>query len=451
MTTQGESAPAGAPVAAPAEDINRNIEAAATAPEAQPAVQPDQTGNKPLPKWLTPVVAGAAALAVAATAYAASPREIKEQIKSRFIPGYAMSSGEEEPRRARIVGLNLDLDGVSDENIAALMDGDNSVISALRGRLSSAYGDGVDFDFYYSRPTDDGGKEYVLFGADAEEDNAGEEPKDTITLPMNGITGNITPDNRDEVIDGLFGQIIPQLDEWDYKPVETTTFIDPTTGEEITIPVVPSETETAAPQPVTTGGANPPTRPSVPATSGTSRPSSTAKPTEKPNTTQKPNTTKAEVYTPPQTLRLSPNQVRNGNRDATIDGSIMEDYNKAEPMKIEISTDYGTVLAVKRPYAGTNELVMDFYVKNGNGEYTLKKAGVRDLPDGSDGMSYISLVGGIRENGTPDNYYKDAWWFGFCGTGARGGNSRYEYQGHYTSDSRDPSYETRVLVEDLFK
>jgi hypothetical protein len=444
---RNELTPAGADIPVPAAENSTNYANAEALPApAEAPVQPNQADRKPLPRWFTPVVAGAASLAVAVTAYAASPREIKEQLKSRFIPGYAASAGEQDARRARIVGLNLDLDGVSDENITALLDGDDSVVTALRGRLASAYGEGVDFDFYYSLTTEDGDKEYVPFIADAEEDNADEAPKDTITLPMNGITGNITPDNRDEVINGLFGQIIPQLDEWDYKPAETTTFIDPTTGEEITIPVVPSETETAAPQPVTTGGTKPP----VPATSGTTRPPSTAKPTEKP-TTQKPNTTtKPEGYTPPQTLRLSPNQVVNGNFEASF-GYIDEDYNKANPMKIEITTEYGTVLAVKRPYAGVNELVMDFYVKDSNGEYVLKKAGVKDLPDGSDGMCYILLVGARRENGNSDNYYKDAWGFGYCGTGARGGNSRYDYTGHYDAGiRRDADYEKRVFAEDLF-
>jgi hypothetical protein len=135
----------------------------------------------------------------------------------------ALAACGEGPRRARVVGLNLDLEGVSEENIAAITAGDDSVIAALRGQLADTYGDGVDFDFYYSQPTADGKQEYVLFAPDAAEGNAGETPKDTVTLPMNGIKGAITPENRGEVVAGLFGQIVPQLGQWGYEAEETKT------------------------------------------------------------------------------------------------------------------------------------------------------------------------------------------------------------------------------------
>ena len=207
-----------------------------------------------------------------------------------------------------------------------------------------------------------------------------------------------------------------------------------------------AETQTGAASTTTTTTTAATTKPT---TTTTAKPATT-KPT---TTTQKPtNTTKvpARQYTPPPILHLSPDQITSGNRDNTIDGPLLEDYDNPEPMKIEIVTEYGTVLAVKRPYAGTNEFVMDFYTKDSNGEYVLKKAGVKNLPAGDDGMSYITLVGSKRENGSPDNYYKDAWCFGFNGKQGRGTNPRYEYNGHGTGLSKDPYFETYVFAKDLF-
>ena len=82
-----------------------------------------------------------------------------------------------DSRRAAVVGLRLDLEGLSDENIAAVTAGDSSVISALRARLADTYGTGTDFDIYYSRTNpEDGSKEYVLSKVDAAEDNADASP-----------------------------------------------------------------------------------------------------------------------------------------------------------------------------------------------------------------------------------------------------------------------------------
>jgi hypothetical protein len=65
-------------------------------------------------------------------------------------------------------------------------------------------------------------------------------PKDTISLPLN-ITGELTPDNMDAVICGILEQITPQLREWGYKPGETVTIVDSTTGQEVTITVPATE------------------------------------------------------------------------------------------------------------------------------------------------------------------------------------------------------------------
>jgi hypothetical protein len=203
-TPQGESYP-NQEAAAPVEQ----------AAEQAPAPQPEAPAAKrwQLPRWAASVIAVPTALAViAAGAYALDIGGTRGKINSVFNSAFG-AGNEEDARRTRVVGLQLDLDGVSKENIAAITSGNNSVISALRGKLADAYTD-TDFDFYYSQPKSDGnGKEYVIFPADAEEDNADEQPKDTITLPMSGINGTITPENMDEVVSGLWGQITPQLDE----------------------------------------------------------------------------------------------------------------------------------------------------------------------------------------------------------------------------------------------
>jgi len=125
--------------------------------------------------------------------------------------------GSGSARRAAVVGIRLDLDGVSGDNIAAVIYGGGSVLSALRGRLAEAYGDTVAFDLYYSQPDESGGREYVLFG----EASPG-EAKDTITLPVD-INGAITPENLAQVVDALLGQITAQLGEWGYEARTTAT------------------------------------------------------------------------------------------------------------------------------------------------------------------------------------------------------------------------------------
>jgi len=172
-------------------------------------------------------------------------------------------------RRASVVGIQLDLDGVSDENRAAIISGENSVIADMRSQLVETYGDAVDFDFYYSRPTEDGGKEYVLCDADAAEDNARKQPKDTITVPID-VNGTIDAENRGEVIQKLIEKIVTQLEEWEYQPGTTlagsvTTTTKPaatteppkttnstvastnTTQESTTTPTTTTETSTAKP------------------------------------------------------------------------------------------------------------------------------------------------------------------------------------------------------------
>jgi hypothetical protein len=399
--------------------------------EALPAEQPEQTGKKPLPRWLMPAVAGAAAGAVAvAGIFAAIPGSKLNQRVQSYLNANRL-------QQAKVVGLQLEMAnlGMDEYGNPALTDDQNCVINAMRDQLSDAYGPGYDFDFSYGLPPEGGAvPEYVPFAADAEEDNAGEQPTSTITFPING---DLTPENRDQAISDALQQINNQLKAWGYEPEEATIVVDPTTGEiTVTLPTTEEITYEAPTEGNTTGGSPDPTRPSVPATSGGNRPSSTTGVTQKPpattkapNTTKKPETTWPKEYTPPQTLRLSPNQVVNGNFDAAFN-YIDEDYDKADPMKIEITTDYGTVLAVKRPYAGVNELVIDFYVKTGNGEYVLKKAGVKDTPDGNDGASHIQMVGDPDATSTPDEYYRGVWSFGFCGKPGNGANRRYDYGGY---------------------
>jgi len=126
-------------------------------------------------------------------------------------------------RRAAVVGIRLDLDGVSDDNIAAVIYGGGSVLSALQGRLAGTYGDTVAFDLWYSQPDESGGREYVLFG-----EASGGRVNDTITLPVD-INGAITPENLARVVDALLGQITAQLGEWGYK-AQTTAATGTITG-----------------------------------------------------------------------------------------------------------------------------------------------------------------------------------------------------------------------------
>ena len=131
--------------------------------------------------------------------------------------------GADGARRAAVVGIRLDLDGVSDDNIAAVIYGGGSVLSALQGRLAEAYGDDVAFDLWYSQPDESGGREYVLFG-----EPSGGRVNDTITLPVD-INGAITPENLTRVVDALLGQITAQLGEWGYK-AQTTAATGTITG-----------------------------------------------------------------------------------------------------------------------------------------------------------------------------------------------------------------------------
>ena len=281
-----------------------------SAPELQPAAAQPNLAGKTYPHWLMPALAGTAALATAA-AVALSVPSVRTQVQSFFNPNYGAATGEQEVNRARLVGLQLDLDGVSPENVAAIMDGEDPIVAALHSQLTDIYGDNAAFDFYcynYSRPTEDG-EEFVPFDPNytwGDDDDS--RPKDTITIPLCGITGDITPENRDQVIAGLLGQITPQLEQWGYTPEETTIRFDETTGEYvITVSATEGASEDTTEQPPATSGGKPPTHSSVPGTQPpippTQKPTVPSQPST--STTKAPTTTKKpESLTPPKTLTL---------------------------------------------------------------------------------------------------------------------------------------------------
>jgi|GEM_PF-5341049 len=405
MTPPSELAPAGAPFPVPEVESDNNIPPEAEpAPETLPAAHPEQADKKVWPRWFMPVMSGVAAAAVAITAWAATPREIRENLKTRFIPGYA--AGERDPQRASVVGLQFNLSDMSDESFAALTADNDSVFAALRDNLAAAYGPAYDFDLYYRRPPfSSDGSDYIPFGPDAAEENADEAPKDTITMPLD-ITGELTPEHFDEIVSGIIEQITPQLLQWGYKPGETVTVVDSTSGTEVTIVVPPTtEEEGKGDQPTdaTSGGTKPPTGTNTPPTNKptnppTQPPASTLKPTNPPViTTKNPETTQSQEKNP-QTLQLSKDQVIN----VAAHGSDLINFSKfPSGVNLEFNTNIGTILFHRdASYNDTTKFKNDaketigIYQKKGDGSYQriATKTYTVDDHDGYDDPGYFVAI-----------------------------------------------------------
>ena len=389
-----------------AEDLNSKAPAAGTATEAPAASEavsagealPDQSGNSiQLPRWAVRTIAGVAGTAIAIGIWAAAlfaPEDAKAKMKEFLIPNY--SNGEVDANRA-VVGMYLDLEGVSAENVAAITEGDDSVIAGLRNQLDASHGGGTDVDFYYSQPTEGSEKKYVLFDADAAEDNADEQPNDTVFIPMSGIKGSITLDNKDEVIKEILRQFTPRLEDWGYKPEPPTgTIIDPTTGEVITLPGT-SDQQTTGEQPTitVTSGEPPeditePPEPTEPATSEISK-TSTSTSTEKP-------TTKTEGNNSSNKLILGENL----KASDIARGNFLEEYNVSNPKKKELQIGNTTLLVTRKPYYGKNEATYTIYKEESNGVYSpISTIAVPAATNDAYDMSFFSLAT-FPKGATPD-------------------------------------------------
>jgi len=288
--------------------------------EAQPD-QPEQAGNKPLPRWIMPTVAGVAAVAAALTIFANS--EMGQRVKERWIPGYA-ASGEQDVLHASTVGLQFNFgdEAPSDELLAVFSEGDDSIIAGLRSNLDDAYtnadGGPVNFDYFYGQPVqnEDGSEdwEYVPFGGG----NGGDEPTETFGINLSGLKSNMTPEERAEVLDGILGECRKYLKRRGHRPIviPTTTGEYPgsSTTEDNTDPT--EDTTGAGPDPTETQPSTAPTQPTDPETTSETRTSNTN------SSTTEAITNKQEMY--PQELLLNNNQIVNiGER---ISGTAFSQY-----------------------------------------------------------------------------------------------------------------------------
>ena len=376
--------PGGAPNHLPngAQDLeNTNFET------TDSSAQIDQIGNPGDFRWLRGALG---ILTGTALAVSFASCDAAERIQSFLNPGYAMS-GEESPRRASIVGLNFDLDGLSEANIAAITEGEDSVFAGVRSRLAETYGDGVDFDLYYSLPPADGeNREYIPFAADAEEDNADEEARDTITLSLDP-GGDITPDNISDLIDGILDAINPRMEIWNYSTVAPTTGATEG-GTDVTgnPPEGDTDGETTDNDP-TTAGTDPPE--SKPLTTEESTVIVTSDSTRKPTTTSiAPNTTKKPESVPSRLV-----MGENVTKDMIASNGFLLEKTTANSGKLVPIGANGNFLVGKKNNTkdGFKSEGLTLYVWRGSeraGWDRIDVGNIKGMPGGVEGMCNIYIV-----------------------------------------------------------
>jgi hypothetical protein len=191
--------------------------------------------------------------------------------------------------------------------------------------------------------------------------------------------------------------------------------IDPTTGEEITIPFPPTEEPTKEPMEGTTEAAATTTRHFVQSSTAfptsTARVTSTQKPTTKaPATTKKPETTKApETYSPPDRYVIGQNLSR--SEIATASTAEQENVKEKNPKKYEIVNDQGHWLIARAPYDDSKTydqqgLTLTVYLDPENDGSFDKVGTISKKPSGSGNMCLIGLVLDPNEKSYTDDLGK---------------------------------------------
>jgi hypothetical protein len=228
---------------------------------------------------------------------------------------------------------------------------------------------------------------------------------DTVAVP---VTGQITLENRDALVEAAAAQVSAQLEKWGYEPVETTTYIDPTTGEEITVPVPQTDSPTASQQPATSGGTNPPN------TAGTSTATRTNPPSQKPttpstaSTTKKPETSKPAAKYPETMRKTEVNYVIPQDVDRFSETFSYDRF--TDSPSFAITNNQGKELIVRLRPADPNkprDSYADIYTdRNGDGTWEWQTA--MKCP-----VSYASSEGGAYEGRT--SIMTDSNYFGNFG------------------------------------